>query len=209
MKKLLGLAALLLAVNTTAFAAVTTTEENYSLEMKYPVVELANQAAADRINSYYAKDAEKFRKEVYKASHSQAATNYEVKYEDDNYLAVATTYWHYDHGAAHGIFFTDAKVFDKETGKALPLKHFLPKVPSAKVLDQAIREGKLPFYSVNNPKPLEQTSFFGLKYISDSYFIDKDNNVYLLYAPYDLSSYAAGTTMVKLNPEIVANLEAK
>ena len=206
MKKLLGLSALLLALNTTALAQVNTVEENFKIDLKYPAVVLDDTQATHRINAYYSHAIDSFTKEIVRSGYNEASTSYEVKYEDDKYLSLATTYWHYLKGAAHGMYYTDSAVFAKNTGAALPLSHFLPQLPQVEALDQAIREGKVPFYSINSPEPLGVDNFFGLDHISDSYYIDADRNVYLVYAPYDLACYAVGTTVVKLNPEIIESL---
>ncbi len=197
MKKLYLITALLLMFCATACAAITNVQENHHLKIDYPVITLADQDAQETINYFISKRNAAFKKDFSKHNYAEAAVTYDVKYEDDDYLAITFTYWWYYDRAAHGMYDTTGVVFDKHTGKIVPLKKFMQPI-SAKQLDTKIRCGELELYN-GSMQPIDLMDGWGVEHVSNSYYIDADKNVYLIYQPYELACYAAGNTYIKIN----------
>ncbi len=196
MKKLYLITALLLMFCATACATITNVQETHHLKMDYPVIQLDDIDAQENINYFISKKIAAFKKDFDKHNYAEAAVTYDVKYEDDDYLAIAFTYWWYYPRAAHGMYDTTGVVFDKYTGKLIPLKNFMQPI-SAKQLDAKIRSGELTLYNAAM-QPIDLIDFWNVERISQSYYIDAEKNVYLIYQPYELACYAAGNTYIKI-----------
>lgn len=201
-KKALLALGLCLAVSASAFAAVTEkVEQGKKYKLSYPVFKLENRAAAKAIN----KDIKKMvleQKKLAKSkdpSYVEVGTNYEVFGETDDYVNIIFVKWDYM-GGAHGMHYDHGLVYSKTTGERLPYTHFAKAVSAGELYD-AIVEHRVKVYGADLQTVSEAPFITYIKKDefkrSDDYVV-KDGKVYLMYPPYELDCYAAGTTYVEL-----------
>ena len=208
MKRILGILTCLLIFASTAFAADASIENRkstYNFQVNYPYITLENKEAANEINRFINKKIQAYRKVYNNHNYTLGILDYELKYEDDNFLSIVFTYWWYYQNAAHGMYNTSGIVFDKHTGKLVNLKHFVPEL-NVRNLKRMVQDGKLTIYNTNN-KPITLAEPFALDRVSHSYYIDSDKSVYLIYQPYELASYADGNTYIKITQDDASKIE--
>ena len=208
MKRILGILTFLLIFASTAFAADASIENRkftYNFQVNYPYITLENKEAANEINRFINKKIQAYRKVYNNHNYTLGILDYELKYEDDNFLSIVFTYWWYYQNAAHGMYNTSGIVFDKHTGKLVNLKHFVPEL-NVRNLKRMVQDGKLTIYNTNN-KPITLAEPFALDRVSHSYYIDRDKSVYLIYQPYELASYADGNTYIKITQNDARKIE--
>ncbi len=208
MKRILGILTFLLIFASTAFAADASIENRkstYNFQVNYPYITLENKEAANEINRFINKKIQAYRKVYNNHNYTLGILDYELKYEDDNFLSIVFTYWWYYENAAHGMYNTSGIVFDKHTGKLVNLKHFVPEL-NVRNLKRMVQDGKLTIYNTNN-KPITLSEPFALDRVSHSYYIDSDKSVYLIYQPYELAPYADGNTYIKITKEDAKKLK--
>lgn len=208
MKRILGILTFLLIFASTAFAADASIENRkstYNFQVNYPYITLENKEAANEINRFINKKIQAYRKVYNNHNYTLGILDYELKYEDDNFLSIVFTYWWYYQNAAHGMYNTSGIVFDKHTGKLVNLKHFVPEL-NVRNLKRMVQDGKLTIYNTNN-KPITLAEPFALDRVSHSYYIDSDKSVYLIYQPYELASYADGNTYIKITQDDARKIE--
>ena len=208
MKRILGILTCLLIFTSTAFAADASIENRkstYNFQVNYPYITLENKEAANEINRFINKKIQAYRKVYNNHNYTLGILDYELKYEDDNFLSIVFTYWWYYQNAAHGMYNTSGIVFDKHTGKLVNLKHFVPEL-NVRNLKRMVQDGKLTIYNTNN-KPITLAEPFALDRVSHSYYIDSDKSVYLIYQPYELASYADGNTYIKITQNDARKIE--
>ena len=129
----------------------------------------------------------------------EGIVDYEVKYEDKDYLSIVFTYWWYYQNAAHGMYNTSGIVFDKNSGKLVNLKHFVPEL-NVKNLIKKVNSGELVIRNSRNEE-IQLSEPWKIDRVSHSYYIDEDKTVYLIYQPYELASYADGNTYIKITQD--------
>ena len=208
MKRILGILTFLLIFASTAFAANASIENRkstYNFQVNYPYITLENKEAANEINRFINKKIQAYRKVYNNHNYTLGILDYELKYEDDNFLSIVFTYWWYYQNAAHGMYNTSGIVFDKHTGKLVNLKHFVPEL-NVRNLKRMVQDGKLTIYNTNN-KPITLAEPFALDRVSHSYYIDSDKSVYLIDQPYELAPYAAGNTYIKITQDDARKIE--
>ena len=208
MKRILGILTFLLIFASTAFAADASIENRkstYNFQVNYPYITLENKEAANEINRFINKKIQAYRKVYNNHNYTLGILDYELKYEDDNFLSIVFTYWWYYQNAAHGMYNTSGIVFDKNTGKLVNLKHFVPEL-NVRNLKRMVQDGKLTIYNTNN-KPITLAEPFALDRVSHSYYIDSDKSVYLIYQPYELAPYASGNTYIKITQDDAQKLK--
>ena len=208
MKRILGILTFLLIFASTAFAADASIENRkstYNFQVNYPYITLENKEAANEINRFINKKIQAYRKVYNNHNYTLGILDYELKYEDDNFLSIVFTYWWYYQNAAHGMYNTSGIVFDKHTGKLVNLKHFVPEL-NVRNLKRMVQDGKLTIYNTNN-KPITLAEPFALDRVSHSYYIDSEKSVYLIYQPYELASYADGNTYIKITQDDARKIE--
>ena len=201
-KKTLLALSLCLAVSATAFAAsVEKKEEGDKYKVSYPVFTLKSEKAAQRINDDIlhivteTKELAKSTDPVYVA----AGTNYEIISENDKYINLILTTWD-NLGGAHGMYHDLGIVYDAKSGKRVPYTKFAKKI-KAEDLYEGIANRK---YKVFCSDLTTQSDAPFLEYIKrdafvvSKHYILKNGKVYLMYPPYELDCYAAGTTYVEL-----------
>ena len=199
MKRILGICICLLLLASNAFAADATIENKkvtYSFKANYPLVNLEDQQAATEINRFIAKKIQAYRKVSNNHNYLEGIVDYEVKYEDKDYLSIVFTYWWYYQNAAHGMYNTSGIVFDKNSGKLVNLKHFVPEL-NVKNLIKKVNSGELVIRNSRNEE-IQLSEPWKIDRVSHSYYIDEDKTVYLIYQPYELASYADGNTYIKI-----------
>ena len=208
MKRILGILTCLLIFASTVFAADASIENRkstYNFQVNYPYITLENKEAANEINRFINKKIQAYRKVYNNHNYTLGILDYELKYEDDNFLSIVFTYWWYYQNAAHGMYNTSGIVFDKHTGKLVNLKHFVPEL-NVRNLKRMVQDGKLTIYNTNN-KPITLAEPFALDRVSHSYYIDSEKSVYLIYQPYELASYADGNTYIKITQDDARKIE--
>ncbi|MBQ9762984.1 MAG: hypothetical protein IJV92_01350 [Phascolarctobacterium sp.] len=202
MKRILGICICLLLLASNAFAADATIENKkvtYSFKANYPLVNLEDQQAATEINRFIAKKIQAYRKVSNNHNYLEGIVDYEVKYEDKDYLSIVFTYWWYYQNAAHGMYNTSGIVFDKNSGKLVNLKHFVPEL-NVKNLIKKVNSGELVIRNSRNEE-IQLSEPWKIDRVSHSYYIDEDKTVYLIYQPYELASYADGNTYIKITQD--------
>lgn len=201
MKKVLAVTGALLAMSSAAMAKTVDLAENYNgVTLSIPAVELENKAAEQKINkAIYAKieDAKEF-VEKHKDMKMELGSYYEVLRDDDKYLTIYLNCSFYPDRAAHPSHMSYGMVFDKKTGKQLPLSHFV-QLPSLNRMKQFVKYGYFDLEAADGSKLPYNDKIFGLEYISDQYLLDDTDNIRLLYQRYDLGPYSAGNTYVAID----------
>lgn len=201
MKKVLAVTGALLAMSSAAMAKTVDLAENYNgVTLSVPAVELENKAAEQKINkAIYAKieDAKEF-VEKHKDMKMELGSYYEVLRDDDKYLTIYLNCSFYPDRAAHPSHMSYGMVFDKKTGKQLPLSHFV-QLPSLNRMKQFVKYGYFDLEAADGSKLPYNDKIFGLEYISDQYLLDDTDNIRLLYQRYDLGPYSAGNTYVAID----------
>lgn len=201
MKKVLAVTGALLAMSSVAMAKTVDLAENYNgVTLSVPAVEMENKAAEQKINkAIYAKieDAKEF-VEKHKDMKMELGSYYEVLRDDDKYLTIYLNCSFYPDRAAHPSHMSYGMVFDKKTGKQLPLSHFV-QLPSLNRMKQFVKYGYFDLEAADGSKLPYNDKIFGLEYISDQYLLDDTDNIRLLYQRYDLGPYSAGNTYVAID----------
>ena len=208
MKRILGILMCLLLFASTAFAADASIENRkstYNFQVNYPYITLENKEATNEINRFIDKKIQAYRKVYNNHNYTLGILDYELKYEDDDFLSIVFTYWWYYQNAAHGMYNTSGIVFDKHTGKLVNLKHFVPEL-NVRNLKRMVQNGELMVHNTNG-KLITIAEPFALDRVSHSYYIDSDKNVYLIYQPYELASYADGNTYIKITQDKAQKIE--
>lgn len=201
MKKVLAVTGALLAMSSAAMAKTVDLAENYNgVTLSVPAVEMENKAAEQKINkAIYAKieDAKEF-VEKHKDMKMELGSYYEVLRDDDKYLTIYLNCSFYPDRAAHPSHMSYGMVFDKKTGKQLPLSNFV-QLPSLNRMKQFVKYGYFDLEAADGSKLPYNDKIFGLEYISDQYLLDDTDNIRLLYQRYDLGPYSAGNTYVAID----------
>lgn len=201
MKKILLILMLLLSIAACASAAhKEITKEGERYHFTYPVFTLEKGQAASRINKDIQGYVDLARKQLRDRYIQLVSSDYQIMREDERYLSLTFTTRSYVKGAAHGSSYTYGLVYDKSSGLRLPYTHFLPPIMATQ-LRAAIMNKQLPVYCADLKTP-SNAPFIVYDQdfkVSENYIITPDARFYLLYQPYELDSYAAGVTYVKLN----------
>lgn len=201
MKKALAITGALLAMSSAAMAKTVDLAEDYNgVTLNIPAVELENKEAEKKINkAIYEKieDAKDF-VEKNKKMKMELGSYYEILRDDDKYLTVYLNCSFYPDRAAHPSHMSYGMVFDKKTGKQLPVSHFV-QLPSLSRMKQFVEYGYFDLEAVDGSKLPYNDDTFALEYISDQYLLDDKDNIRLLYQRYDLGPYAAGNTYVVID----------
>lgn len=182
---------------------ITKKNVNLKISTKYPLVLLRNQKAQDKINDVlrqYVNSMSEFRRGIDDDTAvvpSEIAISYEVKRDDNKYVSIVMTYYTYCEGAAHGNYKVETFTFNAKNGELLPFSHFVKMKPNDiafEIHEHLYDASDQPYdckgYVMDESLPTEITR----------YYIDKDNNIYMLFDPYEMAPYAAGVTYVKLTP---------
>lgn len=199
MKKTLLTLFLAMAVAAGASAAQQT-EVDKGDRLTINILFHAGKSAGSRAHEpRYPKMVSKSRKDLRQPDMRAVGSNYEVIYENDQFICLTFNTWYYYDKAAHGMYYTHGIVYDKATGKRVPYTRFIEKL-DAEQLKQDIKAKKLPVYGADL-KTVSEAPFIDNidKFkVSKDYIITEDGHLYLMYQPYELDCYAAGVTYVKV-----------
>ena len=189
----------------TTFASVgTNTDRGVNYEMSYPIVYTNNKAIQDKINQDIYHYIAAFRDDYNAGKFYKGWFSYELKLETDDYISLTITDSRYNMGAAHSREFVCGVVYDKHTGKKLPLSHFL-KVTVADLKN--FYRGHL--YDSSGNKINGWAEGFGSNKVSDDYYLLGNGGIALIYQPYALDAYAYGATTIRLTREEVEYFNRK
>lgn len=171
-------------------------EQNYvSLKLEYPLVYLNNIEAQNKINTDIAKYVYELKDNYDKGYFYDGYMNYSVKYEDEQYLSVTLTRY-FNGGGAHGLYNVKGLVYDKKTGNRVPLSYFVT-IKSPKQIEYSLRGYVAQLYNERM-----QQIYLGNNHvtkISEDYYLAGNGIIYLIYQPYQLSSFSEGATRVRLD----------
>ena len=168
---------LMAGVSTASAYTGQGTMKGNDLDITYPIVFIQRPYAQRRIND----DLYRLVKDTFDSYADKefvsAYMDYEVTYEDDDV---------------------------KRTGSRIPLSHYV-RIKDAAQLQKALEEGKVQeLDEAGNPQTFYKDDMFGVSELTDSYVLRKNGNIDLVYGPYGLGPYAAGTMTIPLNREAVA-----
>lgn len=105
MKKTLLSLFLAMAVAAGASAAQQTeVDKGERYDYKYPVFTQENPQAAERMNRDIQKMVSKSRKDLRQPDMRAVGSNYEVIYENDQFVCLTFNTWYYYDKAAHGMY---------------------------------------------------------------------------------------------------------
>jgi len=120
-----------------------------------------------------------------------ASWNTIVRYETIHYLSLSYIYDFFQKNAAHNYYYSNDVVYDKRTGKTLPLQYFL--IITLEQLKSYVKEyGQVyNIYGHLIPEPNIPN------YLSSDYYLLENNGIALVYPPYKLSYYSNGITTIR------------
>ena len=178
------------------------TDSGVNYKISYPIVYTNNKVAQDRINQDIYKYIATFRNYYNEGRFYQGDFSYEVKFEDNNYISLTLIVYQYNMGAAHGQYIKIGNVYDKNSGKKLPLSNFL-----------RITLNDLSWFPLThfyNEKG-ESIQFNNNKVdrVSEDYYLLGNGGIALMYQPYELAPFAYGVTTVRFNAEEVEYFNRK
>ena len=180
-KFIAGLALTMTMVASSCFAEVIMKAEDYKgNNIEYPQVVGVAPKAANTINKYIVKevlsDAHKFIDKHGKDG-STAWLHTEVIRDDTQYLSLRIASASYFKGAAHPNAYMFGLVFDKQTGKRLPLSYFV-EMPSVNVFEDYVRRDIFKMNSSAGVK-IALSSDMHFTHISEEYTLDNNDNLVL------------------------------
>lgn len=186
---------------SSCFAQVVNKVEVYKgNEINIPMVAGIDAKAGKKINSYILKniasDPKKFI-DKHGAEGGKAWLYTTVVRDDDQYLSLRIASASYFKGAAHPNAYVFGLVFDKATGKKLPLSYFV-EMPAQEQLEGYVRNNIFKLYSTTN-RPLELERDMHITYASEQYTLDTEDNLDVYYQQYELGPYAVGSPYIRLD----------
>ena len=192
---------------SSCLAQVIEKVENYKQnEIKIPQVVDIDAQAAKRINDYIVKKIASEPKKFIDKHGAEGGTAWlytNVIRDDDKYLSLRIASASYFKGAVHPNAYVFGVVFDKRTGKQLPIEYFVKMMP-AEHLEYCVRNKVFGFYTYGD-KPLELEGSSHITYVSKQYTLDRNDNLDLYYQQYELGAYAIGSPYIRLGKEYVDN----
>lgn len=197
----LGVALGLTVFASCCFAQVVYKDEVYKgNEIKIPQVVCENPKAAKKINAYIVKNVVSDAKKFIDKHGPEGATgwlNTEVIRDDDKYLSLRIASASYFKGAVHPNAYMFGLVFDKQTGKQLPLSYFVT-MPSVSVFEDYVRRGIFTMRTSAEVE-IELAKEMHITRISEEYTLDANDNLSLYYQQYELGPYAWGSPQIMLD----------
>lgn len=187
---------------------VEQTQVDGNMKLSYPLVYESNQDVQHKINtdiaSYVVAE-----KAYYESGAAQSVDlSYEVAYEDDDYLSIILTPYHYT-GGAHGMYNRIGRVYNKHTGDVVPLSYFVH-INSPMELTNGLRNNTLTLQSQTGSIEVMQNDIWNeVPYVSDSYALRGNGNIDLIYQPYEMGPYAYGAMRIRITPEATTALNMK
>ena len=186
----------LIALSSAAIADAsvsTATEKDNYYTLVYPVFACDDPDIQEAINA----DIYTYARSVADANEGEAYTtgfHYARMMENERYLSLLFFPSGYYKGAIHGMYTVGGVVYDKTTGKRLPLSHF-----ADVTVDDLIRlweEGEV--YSYKGEKKTVAKLFGPPREVPESYCLTEDGKIFVLFGPYELDCYAGGVTAINV-----------
>ena len=191
-------------IHGNVFASVENhTDNGVNYEMSYPIVYTNNKAAQDRINQDIYHYIAAFRDDFNAGKFYKGWFSYKVRLENNEYVSLTIKDMRYNMGAAHANHVVYGLVYDKNTGRRLPLSHFL------KITVNDLRYfygGHL--YSEGGEK-IENLNWSAPERVPEDYFLLGNGGVALIYGVNELYSSSSGATTIRLNREEVEYFNRK
>ena len=209
MKKFLILTAFLVLQISTVFASVEKhIDKQINYEMEYPIVYTKNQAAQNKINQDIYKYIAAFRDDYNAGKFQKGVFKYKVKFEDNNYicLRIADGRFPIDmSGIAHSaINLKVGLVYDKNSGKKVPLSNFLKiTLQDLQNLKNKIiySEGEGAYRAEDGDK-VEGFDFKQIpERVSEDYYLLGNGGIALIYQFCEISYPPYGATSIRLSAE--------
>jgi len=198
MKKFLILTAFLVLQISTVFASVEKhIDKQINYTMEYPIVYTKNQAAQDKINQDIYKYIAAFRNDYNAGKFYDGNFSYQLKFENEKYISLTIKDDRYRLRAAHNSYRVYGLVYDKNSGKKVPLSNFL------KVTVEDIRFTYFKFGFYNESGTENEYKYSAPDKISEDYYLLGNGGIALIYQPYEIASFADGATTIRLTAEQV------
>lgn len=170
-------------------------DSSYDVEVvaKYPHISLDNAEVADKINAimdHYVNECCSVNIGGDMPIKSLSVSGEAIRSE--GYFSVLMTCWTYSEGAAHGNYAIDTFTFDLDTGDVLPLEHFVR-------LSEADVEFETTEHLLSSMgEPIKRADYSTVTYPL-KYYITENDEIYLVFSPYEMADYASGVTHVVLS----------
>lgn len=198
MNKILIWAVVIFLQMGTASASVgTNTDNGINYEMSYPIVYTDNKEIQDKINQDIYHYIAAFRDDFNAGRFYKGWFSYELRFENDEYISLTIKDSRYSMGAAHEHYNVYGVVYDKHTGKKLPLSHFL-KITLA---DLKWFYGSHLYNSAGNR--IKANEFNIPKRVSEDYYLLGNGCIALVYRNFELGAFSDGATTIRLTQEEV------
>lgn len=196
MKKFLLILCLVILQTSTVFASVEKhIDKQINYEMEYPIVYTKNQAAQNKINQDIYKHIATFRNDYNSGKFYKGKFYYQVKFENSNYISLTVSDSRYNMGAAHNQYFVYGLVYDKNSGRKLPLSNFV------KITLKDLKSvADYHLYNESGTK-IELLHFHKIEHVSNDYYLLGNGGIALIYQPYELASFADGATTIRLTQQ--------
>ena len=162
-------------------------------KLQYPVVNTGSKQSSDAINSNLEALVEDIVSKEDKYT-KKDLLNYEVKLDNDDVVAILFEHVATYEGAARPLVTMITRVYDKHTGAIKPLSDYL-NITLDEVLDIASSSG---IYSVHGDVSGKWDKNVVPSKLTDNYYPDRDNNIWLVFQTYEMDIGAHGPTMVKI-----------
>lgn len=171
-------------------------------KLNYPAVILENQKAASDINQDIKSLIDKYVEAIANANPASAEVTYNVRGNADDYISIVLNQKRVDK-KGHESFFYRGIVYNKKTGRRMSLDDFL-----RLNREDVLQEAKDALYAY--PKLEEGTKHFRREEagwaessdpkLPDSFFLDNQGNLFLLFGAGRLAKGEIGVTCVKFTP---------
>ena len=188
-----------------SYASVEQKElKEINLSISYPLIYLNNAESQDHINSDIASFVYNMKNEYDSGGYYSAYMKNEITYEDNDVISIVLhNYTVRSPGAAHGFSWDTGLVYSKLTGERIPLSNYV-NINSPEQLQRNLLDGVLSAHSAD----MKRNYFFrddswAVKKVSNNYILGGNGIIYLLYAPYNIGPYSAGTIRVKFTPQAI------
>lgn len=204
MNKIFILALVIFLPLGTAFASVgTNTDNGVNYKMSYPIVYTNNKEIQDKINQDIYHYIAAFRDDYNAGKFYKGWFSYELKLETDDYVSLTIKDMRYNMGAAHESFRVYGAVYDKHSGRKLPLSHFL----KITLTDLKNFYGSHLYNESGNK--LKAGEFYIPERISEDYYLLGNGGIALIYRTFELGAFSEGATTIRLAREEVEYFNRK
>lgn len=183
-------------------------QDHLQISIKLPIIKTNNKSGEFITNKIatntqkWLEDVEELAKSDYNSNEIkyEAFANYDVEYNNNNFLSILTTNYQYT-GGAHGMTFKIPYNFDLKTNKELKLSDlFKDSYDYKKIIDDTVRKeiAKHKDYYFNNGE-----DFKGIKENQD-YYITNDGIV-VYFGLYEIAPYSSGIREFLISKDTLKN----